>query len=257
MSDIRISFIGIVNDELNADFWGTMQKLKEIGYRGIECLPAFSDSELDDVVSRLNEMDMPPFSVSVGFWDEDETIRKQLDLAKRIGAKQAVMYYAECDTMENTLEVAKKLNEIGDIFSKEGIMVCYHNHDHEFHADFDGKNALDIILENTDPDKVALQVDTGWASYAGIDAAEFVSSHSDRIFSLHLKDFAEITGSKERDGAKFAAVGSGVVPVDKIVKAAMDSGIEWASIEQDQLSVLSPMENLTFARYYIKERCGF
>lgn len=254
---MNISFIGIVNEELKNDFWGTIEKLRALGYCGIESFPAFDDAELDSVVAKLNEMGIPPFSVAVGFWDDDETIDKQLEYAKKIGAEQAVMYYGPCDKAEEPYLVAEKLNAIAEKFAPAGIKVCYHNHDHEFRADFDSKNGIEIILENTDAEKVFLQLDTAWSTYAGVNTVEFIKANASRIFSVHLKDFAELPaeGVTTRDGAKFAALGSGVVPVADIARAADEGGIKWASVEQDRLSVLSPMENLTFARLYLKETC--
>lgn len=254
---MNISFIGIVDEELRTDFWGTIEKVKALGYCGIECLPAFDEAELPDVVAKLNKIGIRPFSVAVGFWDDDEKLEEQLELAKKIGAEQAVMYYGPCDKPEEPYQVAEKLSKIATKFAPSGIKVCYHNHDHEFRADIDGKNGIEIILENTDANKVFLQLDTAWSTYAGVNTVEFIKENASRIFSVHLKDFAWLPaeGVTTREEAKFAALGSGVVSVAEIACVAAETGIKWASVEQDRLSVLSPMENLTFARLYLKETC--
>jgi sugar phosphate isomerase/epimerase len=50
------------------------------------------------------------------------------------------------------------------------LIFAYHNHDFEF-VPSDGAYLLDRLLDATDPDLVALELDVFWATYAGVDPA--------------------------------------------------------------------------------------
>ena len=46
----------------------------------------------------------------------------------------------------------------------------------------------DILIENTDPDLVAFEIDVAWAYRAGVDAAEYIRKHSGRFELIHVKE---------------------------------------------------------------------
>ena len=86
---------------------------------------------------------------------------------------------AECDLM----------NKIGEEANKRGIKFGYHNHNMEF-ATIPGTSQMyeDFLIANTDPSKVFFQLDVYWASVGGVNPAEYIKKHADRIKVLHIKD---------------------------------------------------------------------
>ena len=59
----------------------------------------------------------------------------------------------------------------------------------------EGKYLMDWVIENTDPETVAFEIDCGWASAAGIDPVEYIQKHAGRIAAIHIKENGGIIGA--------------------------------------------------------------
>ena len=68
-------------------------------------------------------------------------------------------------TLENFRLLAGKLNAIGERVNKAGLGFAYHNHDFEF-TDYGGENGYNIIMRETDPALVKLQMDLYWVMHS-------------------------------------------------------------------------------------------
>jgi sugar phosphate isomerase/epimerase len=90
-------------------------------------------------------------------------------------------------------QYAKTLNQIGEVCTNHGIMLTYHNHTQEF-LEWEGKTILDIIVENTNPEFVGLELDAGWCAAAGVDPIAFINQHAGRVKLIHLKESKEVIG---------------------------------------------------------------
>ena len=55
-------------------------------------------------------------------------------------------------------------------------------------AEFGGVTAFDELLRRTDPGLVTIELDCGWVKVAGLDPADFIAKHADRVGLLHVKD---------------------------------------------------------------------
>lgn len=69
------------------------------------------------------------------------------------------------------------------------MTYLYHNHYHEFYT-INGKTVMDLMMENTDPDYLSLELDTFWVMRAGLDPVEQLKHFGKRVKLLHQKDFA-------------------------------------------------------------------
>jgi sugar phosphate isomerase/epimerase len=147
---------------------------------------------------------------------------------------------------ENTLATAATLNELGERSVKNGTGPIFgHNHRAEFttmyvDAQGDGtlKSAWQILVENTDPRYVDFQLDVGWATIAGEDAAALVEQYGDRISSLHVKDAIVIVTDQEWEQT---TIGQGDVDWEAVFQAAQGH-VRYYTIEQDP-----PVEPFSFA----------
>ncbi len=88
---------------------------------------------------------------------------------------------------EDYLKLAELFNQVGKATKAAGIQFVYHHHDFEFES-FDGKYALDLIFENTDPELVQLECDIFWVEFAGISPTEYIEKYHQRVPLVHLKD---------------------------------------------------------------------
>jgi len=80
--------------------------------------------------------------------------------------------------IETTHRVADLVRE------RFGLQLVYHPHA-ETHVEYEDQ--IEALLEQTDPARVSLCLDTGHHAYRGGDPVAFFSRHHDRIPYLHLK----------------------------------------------------------------------
>lgn len=141
-------------------------------------------------------------------------------------------------------DYAKAFEEI----KAAGMIFLYHNHRVEFQR-YDGVWGLDVILNNTPADSVKLTFDTYWALSGGVDPAQYIKTHADRIFCTHLKDMAVINNEPV-----MIEMLDGNINFDAVIAESEAAGVEWHFVEQDVVridlfeSMKRSYDNLT-ARY--------
>src|SRR5205823_616372 len=120
-------------------------------------------------------------------------------------------------------------NRNGEICREVGLRFAYHNHAFEF-APLGGTTMFDLLLEETDPELVAFELDVYWLRYAGIDEAELLRRLVGRVPLVHLKDMA---AGEQREPAP---VGEGIFQWREVLEACAAAGVEWYIVEQDNPS---------------------
>jgi sugar phosphate isomerase/epimerase len=246
----KCGLIGIVGEEAKADFWGTMKKVADIGYQGIEGAEALLSLEggVEENLKRFHDLGLKVLTVSAGREALRDDLAGVIKKAKALQSPRVSCWWAPMDSKEAILKDAELYNEAGAKLAAEGLTLCYHNHDQEFKNVFDGVYALDLLAANTDPKALAFELDVAWISIGGEDPVTVLNRYKGRVPAVHVKD---VYGLHER--TLWTAVGTGVVKVKESVRAAIDQGIEWVVVEQDKLRNLSPIETITVSYLNLKE----
>ena len=248
MTKAKIGLIGLVGEEAKADYWGTMQRVAAIGYQGIEGAGELLRGDVTENVKRFHDLGLQVLTTSAS----RERLRDNLDEiiaeAKALQTTRATVWWGPCETKESVLKDAELYNQAGARLAGEGIKLCYHNHEHEFRAAFNGVYAFDVLAEHTDPSAVFFELDVAWITFGGEDPVKVIQRMASRVPAIHVKD---LYGLGER--GQFTTVGTGVVKVKESVQAAVAAGIEWAVVEQDKLRNLTAFETITVSYLYLKE----
>ena len=155
----------------------------EMGYSGVEFARGYEELPVEDVQKALEEAGVKAVSAHVAF----ESMEQDLPYLAKLGVK-----FVACPMTAK--EVAEELNKFGQLAKQYGITIGYHNHTGEFYVD-EGKYLMDWVIENTDPETVAFEIDCGWASAAGIDPVEYIQKHAGRIAAIHIKENGGIIGA--------------------------------------------------------------
>jgi sugar phosphate isomerase/epimerase len=124
------------------------------------------------------------------------------------------------------------------------MRFAFHNHNYEF-QDFNGTTGYDVILKETDPDLVWLEMDTYWITQAGRDPVLMLDQLGKRVRLLHLKDRKpNVPTSQELNDAAmhFAEIGRGTLNMQEILATAQRLGVEHYFVEQDESD--NPFESL-------------
>ncbi len=147
---------------------------------------------------------------------------------------------------DNFKILAGKLNTIGERINKAGIGFAYHNHDFEF-VDYDGENGYDIIMRDTDPSLVKLQIDLYWVMRdSKLSPAELISKQPGRFVMWHIKDMDK----KTRD---YSELGNGSIDYTIIIPEASRAGLQYYYLEQGGNFAKSPMQSVTDSADYFKK----
>lgn len=239
---------GIIGDEIKQDLWGTIEKVAAIGYKGIEGGGQLAEGDLAENRKRLEDLGLRFVTLSGRREALEENLDQIIRTAQALGAEHITEWWRPCESKEQVLQDAAFFNEVGAKISAAGLKLCYHNHDHEFKTVFDGQRCLDILIENTEPGNVFIELDVAWVTYGGEDPVEYLAQHGSRIPVIHLKDIADIN-----ERGQFTAVGTGCVKVKESVEAALAVGVKWVIVEQDRPNNLTPMESITASYLNIKE----
>ncbi|QNL52341.1 sugar phosphate isomerase/epimerase [Olivibacter sp. SDN3] len=121
--------------------------------------------------------------------------------------------------------LASKLNTIGERIKKAGLGFAYHNHDFEF-IDYDGKNGYDIIMKETAPDLVKLQIDLYWVMRASkMTPAELFRKQPGRFAMWHIKDMDKVNQD-------YTELGNGSIDYTKILPDTEIAGLQYYYLEQ-------------------------
>lgn len=248
MAKAKIGLIGLVGAEAKQDFWRTMRRVADIGYQGIEAPGHLLQGDVTENLKRFHDLGLQALTVSAS----RETLRDGLDKitadAKALQSPRVSVWWAPCETRESVLQDAELYNAAGARLREEGLTLCYHNHEHEFQTTFNGVYALDVLAEHTDPAALAFEIDIAWVTFGGEDSVRVLRRMAGRVPAIHVKD---LYGLNQR--GQFTAVGTGVVKVKESIQTAIDLGIEWIVIEQDELRRLTAWETVTLSYLNLKE----
>ena len=240
-----------VRDYMEKDFAGTLKELKKMGYDAVEFAGLF-DYSAKEVKAMCEEAGLIPISAHVGLGVIMSDVEKVIGDYAEIGCKYVAIPWASADTdlpgSTGYDKFLKNIKTVADECAKHGMKLLYHNHDFEF-AKIDGKNKLDILYADTNPDVLQTQVDTCWAKVGGEDPARYVLKYAGRAPLVHIKDFVGsksanmyelIDGGQVKDDEKnivpfeLRPVGYGIQDVLSIFKAAEKAGAEMVIVEQDR-----------------------
>lgn len=137
-------------------------------------------------------------------------------------------------TLEDWEYNADQFNSMGAKLLNAGLRFGYHNHTREFTV-IEGKTPYFELLRLTDPNKVTMELDCGWAVVAGVNPADLMRQYPDRISMLHVKDF-KLNGTPVTDPheAKVTEMGQGSIDYRPIFEqAAKTQHIKHAFVEQE------------------------
>lgn len=241
-----------VRDEAEKDFFGTLKKVKEMGYAGVEFAGLFGN-EPEKIRDFCNEIGLIPVSAHVPLDDMIEDTEGTLSAYKTIGCKYvAVPYITEerrpgAEKWDETVEAIKK---IGAAAKDMGLTLLYHNHDFEF-VKINGEYGLDVLYNTVSADLLQTELDTCWVNVGGEIPAEYILKYTGRAPVVHLKDFVmkgkekpkklyDLIGiddeseSASEEDFSFKPVGYGVQDFPAILEASAKAGAEWVVVEQDQ-----------------------
>ncbi|MDV2884623.1 sugar phosphate isomerase/epimerase [Alkalihalophilus pseudofirmus] len=236
-----------LRDSCNEDFVGTLRKVSELGYDGVEFAGHWGGLEARELKGILDELSLQAAGSHVPLHMLENELEDVIQYQKEINSRYITCPILPEDRRGGVSEYsqfAQRLNEIGKVCSDNGIQFSYHNHAFEL-EDLDGRQPLRILLDETDPKWVNAELDIYWLTKAGENPLEWINHYKGRVPLLHLKD---MTNDSEQF---FAELGTGVVDVLGAIEEGKQAGVDWFVVEQDQTKK-SPFESVKISMDYLK-----
>ena len=214
-----------VRDAFAADPIGTLERVAQIGYPGIEIGAKNSDA----VIAKIKDLGLSVVSAGVGIEALRDDFEGTVEGAKALDTSFLMMGYVGEEyrgSAEKWRQTAAMLEKFGRKAHEAGLTLCYHNHDFELKENFDGKTGLEILFENADPRYLQAELDVYWIQKGGGSPVEIIRRYANRLPLLHCKDMMP-------DGT-FGEVGEGILDWPAIFEAARQTKVLHYVVEQDQ-----------------------
>ena len=221
-----------VRKNIEKDFEGTIQKIANIGYMGIETYNLPENITLIQAANVFKEKGLEIFSMHAELPVEKER-ENALRMADAYNCDTIVYHgWPQGDKFKNEEAVKRTTdiyNEIGIFLKSKGLKFGLHNHWWDFEKNEDGIIPFYYLLDNMNKD-IFFEIDTYWAKTAGQDPAKILSDFGSRAPLLHIKDGPAIEGKKSYEQVP---AGEGVMNFQAIVKSGGEN-IKWMIVEFDE-----------------------
>ena len=218
-----------VRTEMQKSVEATLARVARIGYKGVEFAGYFQKSP-QEIRALLDADGLRSPSTHIPIEVVRDQLDATLDAAKTIGHEYVVVPWLPENlrgTLDDWRRTAELLNRSGAAAQRAGLRLGYHNHDFEFRP-VDGKLPYDVLLAETDPTLVVLEMDLYWATKAGQDPVAYFGRYPGRFHLVHVKD------SKGAPEHRMTEVGSGTIDWRRIFSHREQAGIRHYFVEHDQ-----------------------
>jgi sugar phosphate isomerase/epimerase len=241
-----------VGKELKQDLSGTLAKLATIGYRLVESAGMAGRSAADfrkaldgaGLKCPSSHLFLNPGQTNLQYFEDVKILGSQYVVSSVVITPNAniksVKDYIKlitAMTQDDFKRMAVDLNSMAIQAKSIGLQFAYHNHNMEFRKWSDGSTTYDILMTETDPSLVKIELDCGWADLGGHQPLELFRKYAGRFRMLHIKDFVEVSSPvvtlDPRKNPQWTELGKGHIDYRSILAAAPSAGVEHIFVEQE------------------------
>ena len=232
-----------IKDDVAKDFEGTLKKLADMGFQGVEFAGNFGPYAEDPkgLKKFLNKLGLKASGAHVGFDKfSDENFDKTVAFYKAIDCHYLIIPMDHrAFTAEGAKAVAADLEKVQSKLKPHGMHTGYHNHKGEMLGK-EGKTPWDVIGTGTSSE-VILQQDVGWTEVAGKDPIDFIKAYPGRTITTHYKAAAPEEGNKENP-----IIGKDTTDWEALIVANRTvGGTLWLVVEQEVYPEgMTPMQSV-------------
>lgn len=192
-SSVSLPGIGLqlytIRSVLDGDFRATMEDVAQIGYDEVE-FAGYYDRSPEEIGALLDDLELAAPATHVPLARIREAPDTVIQTAQTVGHQYVVCPYLSEEartSLDDYRQRAEEFSAFGKRCTEAGLQFAYHNHDFEF-TEMDGTRPYDVLLAETDPDHVQMELDLYWVLEAGHDPLDYIGQNPDRYPLCHVKD---------------------------------------------------------------------
>lgn len=239
----------ILHGQMKEDPVANMQKVAKIGYNAIETA-GYADRKfygIDPVEFKVlcDDLGLIPQSshADVNLKNIDETIDDTINA----GMTYLVLPSLDKDkrkTLDDYRKAAEEFNTIGEKCKEIGLTFAYHNHAFEFEP-LEDTIPYDILLKNTDPELVTMELDIYWIIYSGAEPLDYFKRYPGRFQLFHVKDMSREPSMQSTE------IGEGTIDYKTIFAKKAEAGMKYFYLEQESFE-MDPFASIAISYDYLK-----
>jgi len=217
-----------VREDCAKDFLGTIKKVAEMGYQGVE-FAGYHNADAKAIRKCLDETGLKAAGCHIGVDSfKDENFTATVDFHKTLGCDNLVIPWIP-EEMRNTPEACAKtckmLTALVEKLKPLGMRTGFHAHQGDMGPLSGGKSAWTLLGEGTPKDFI-MQYDTANGVAGGADPVKPILDLPGRGITVHLKEY--------KGGHGLAVIGEGDIPWAKVFDACESvGGTQWYIVEHE------------------------
>jgi sugar phosphate isomerase/epimerase len=234
-------------EAMTADPLGTLQKIAALGIKQIESagsgLGYYYGLEPRAMQMACQDLGM---TLRSGHVRIDDNWQQTMEDAVAAGQE-----YLICSTMPSTGQTIDNYKSVAEVFNQAGeackslnLKFGYHNHAYEYETE-NGEVLYDVLMDNTDPDLVHMELDLGWVIVGGKDPLDYFNKYPGRFPLWHLKDMNMALGHSTE-------FGKGGLDIVAMLQNGEKSGVKHIFVEQEEYAS-TPFESMQENMDYLHE----
>lgn len=226
----------------------SLKKIREMGWEAVQ-LSGHGPIDPEELRKLLDDANLEVCATHTGYERMRDNMDEVMEEHRILGCRNLAIGGLPGSYREKGAagyaEFAREASQVAAKLAEHGFTWSYHNHSFELEK-FDGRTALSILYEDSDPEYFLGEIDTYWIQHGGGDPAQWILDLKGRIKLLHLKDM----GIANRQQI-MTEVGEGNLNWPRILSAAAEAGVEWYIVEQD-ICQRDPFESLAISLRNLK-----
>ena len=214
-----------LHNMMEEDLVGTIRQVAGVGYKELEFAGLFGHDPAA-VRALIDELGLTAPSAHIPIESLKADLAGEIETAKILGHQYIVCpWLSEHQrSIAQYREHAQFFNEVGMACKESDIQFAYHNHEFEF-VETDGVVPYDLLLAETDPELMKMELDLYWIKVAEEDPLRYFAEHPGRFPLCHVKDMAN-------DGS-ITTVGEGNIDFAPIFAETEQAGLLHYFVEHD------------------------
>ncbi|QPB83315.1 TIM barrel protein [Pseudoalteromonas rubra] len=221
-----------VNHTLKKDFKGTLEAISAMGFDAVEFAGDFGpyDNDPQGLKRYLESLGLEVSGAHVKMRDlTDDKFEKTVAFYQQLGSPMIIVPSDKRAEQAETIEsFVAELNKVTIKMRDKGMRFGFHNHDREL-VPYKNNTYWDYIAANT-PEDFVLQLDVGWAQYAGKNPVAYINRYPNRTITTHFKAKYPATVTNKKP-----LIGQDITDWSAVIYANVTrGGTQWLVLEQEE-----------------------